>query len=149
MNEITNSSIPTAGVAAFTKDLQQVLLVKHTKNAAHQTGVYGLPAGHIDEGETAIIAAAREFEEETGIILHSTDTLVSTGEIYTAAIETKKGLKRFTMEIFALFLEDHMNAKVTEEGEPELVLLSNLDSLTLLPNVQTAIIDAVATLQTN
>jgi len=33
----------------------------------HHAGHWGFPKGHADPGETAIAAACREFEEETGI----------------------------------------------------------------------------------
>ena len=148
-NEILAIPIPTAGVVAFGKDMQSVLLVKHTKKAAHQTGIYGIPAGHIDEGETAIEAAARELSEETGIVITNLNILIPVDALYTATIETKKGLKTYSMETFTFVLEDLMHPKITEEGEPELVLLSNLDSLALLPNVKIAIYKALATLQSN
>jgi predicted NUDIX family NTP pyrophosphohydrolase len=34
--------------------------------AKKETGVWGIPKGEIDEGEDALAAAQREFEEETG-----------------------------------------------------------------------------------
>jgi len=33
----------------------------------HQAGHWGFPKGHAESGETALMAACREFEEETGI----------------------------------------------------------------------------------
>lgn len=43
-----------------------VLLVKR-KNEP-DAGLWGFPGGHVDLGETALAAAARELREETGII---------------------------------------------------------------------------------
>lgn len=149
MNEITNVVTPTAGVVVFTPDLKSVLLLKHTQKAAHKTGMYGIPAGHIDEGEEAQDTAARELEEETGIRIPNKNTLIPVGATYTADIDTKYGLKTFSMETFTLVLEDTMNAVTTEEGDPEIVLLSELSSLQLLPNVQLAITDALMKLQSN
>jgi 8-oxo-dGTP pyrophosphatase MutT (NUDIX family) len=149
MNQSPTTVTPTAGVVAFTKDFKSVLLLKHTQKAAHKTGMYGIPAGHIDEGEESIETAIRELEEETGIRILNKNILIPVGTIYTATIETKFGLKTFSMETFTFVLEDDMNAVTTEEGEPELVLLSKLDSLQLLPNVQLAITDALTKLQPN
>jgi 8-oxo-dGTP pyrophosphatase MutT (NUDIX family) len=149
MNQETAVPTPTAGVVAFTKDLRCVLLLKHTQLAAHKTGMYGIPAGHIDEGEESIETAARELEEETGIRILNKNTLIPVGVIYTAIIETKYGLKTFTMETFTFVLEEGMSPMITEEGEPELVSLSELSSLELLPNVQLAITDALLKLQSN
>ena len=42
-------------------DLGQVLI------AAHQNDVWGLPKGHVDDGEDPLAAAKREIAEETGV----------------------------------------------------------------------------------
>ena len=44
----------------------RVLLVKR-KNEP-DAGLWGFPGGHVDPGETALAAAARELREETGVI---------------------------------------------------------------------------------
>ena len=52
------------GVAAFTKDDKMIL----TRQYRHPSGkvVLDLPGGGVEEGETLLQAAQREFEEETG-----------------------------------------------------------------------------------
>jgi 8-oxo-dGTP pyrophosphatase MutT (NUDIX family) len=45
----------------------QVLVIVPTRRAADGSHVLGLPKGHLDEGETAVQAAAREVREETGV----------------------------------------------------------------------------------
>jgi ADP-ribose pyrophosphatase len=53
-------------IFALTSD-QQVILVRQYKHGAART-VLELPAGAIDEGETAAECAARELAEETGYV---------------------------------------------------------------------------------
>src|SRR3990167_1491083 len=57
---------PTAGGIIFRrnpakKDLIEILLIADSK------GRWTIPKGHIDEGETARVAAEREIAEETGL----------------------------------------------------------------------------------
>lgn len=64
-----------------------VLLVKR-KNEP-DAGLWGFPGGHVDLGETALAAAARELREETGVIgspsryLTNVDVIIrnDTGEV--------------------------------------------------------------------
>ncbi|MGI9423310.1 MAG: NUDIX hydrolase [Hyphomicrobiaceae bacterium] len=53
-----------ASAAIFRRD--QVLIVERGKGGS--IGLWSLPGGHIEPGETAAAAAAREVQEETGII---------------------------------------------------------------------------------
>lgn len=54
------------GIAAFTKDGKMIL----TRQYRHPFGkvILDLPGGAVEEGETLLEAAHREFEEETGFV---------------------------------------------------------------------------------
>lgn len=54
-----------AALAVVIRD-GQVLLVR--RRNAPDAGLWGFPGGHVDLGETALDAAARELREETGVI---------------------------------------------------------------------------------
>lgn len=47
-------------------DRGQVLLVR--RRNPPDAGLWGFPGGHVEPGETALAAAARELAEETGVI---------------------------------------------------------------------------------
>ncbi len=54
-----------AALAVLIRD-DHVLLVKRRNEP--DAGLWGFPGGHVDFGETAMDAASRELQEETGII---------------------------------------------------------------------------------
>lgn len=54
-----------AALAVVLRD-DHVLLVKRTNEP--DAGLWGFPGGHVDVGETALVAAARELQEETSVI---------------------------------------------------------------------------------
>jgi len=76
--------IKTVGVILFRDD--QVLLVCHGEKASHKNGVYGLPAGRIEEGENSKQAAVRELREESDLI---------TEERFLLKVELKQRLFTF------------------------------------------------------
>lgn len=57
---------PTLGAIAVVHHHGQFLLVQRRK--APNAGTWGFPGGHVELGETALDAAARELAEETGVI---------------------------------------------------------------------------------
>ena len=60
------TNIPKLAALAVMIRNDHVLLVKR-KNEP-DSGLWGFPGGHVDLGETALVAAARELREETGVI---------------------------------------------------------------------------------
>lgn len=128
------NTVSTIGVVIL--HLNKVLLVKHTQGAEHLTGVYGLPSGRVEHGESLKEAAIRELREETGI---TAEDLVQLPETYFAEIERKSG-EKVPME-FTVFLCKKYSGLLheSEETVPEWVALEKVGSLPLLPNIEKAI----------
>ncbi|SMO98114.1 NUDIX hydrolase [Paracoccus laeviglucosivorans] len=56
---------PRLAALAVTLDGDRVLLVQ--RRNPPDAGLWGFPGGHVEPGETALDAAARELHEETGV----------------------------------------------------------------------------------
>lgn len=52
------------------------ILLARRSNTGYEDGNYGVPAGHVDEGESGIDAMVREAREEVGMVLAATDLTV-------------------------------------------------------------------------
>ena len=57
------------GISVFLLNNQNQILVGLRDNASSGNGCWGLPGGGMDAGESPITTAARETEEETGIVI--------------------------------------------------------------------------------
>lgn len=57
--------LPCLAALAVTLRHDQVLLVR--RRNPPEAGMWGFPGGHVEPGETALRAAARELAEETGV----------------------------------------------------------------------------------
>ncbi|WP_322890737.1 MULTISPECIES: NUDIX hydrolase [unclassified Yoonia] len=66
METTTRPALPRLGAIAVVLHHDRVLLVRR-KNPP-DAGLWGFPGGHVDAGETALAAAARELAEETGVV---------------------------------------------------------------------------------
>lgn len=59
---------PSVGAALVVRDEQgRILMVKRSEEAT-RSGFWSMPAGYVDYGEDVRDAAARELEEETGLV---------------------------------------------------------------------------------
>lgn len=73
MEEVTgDEDFPYAGVIVRSEDSGRVLMTQRTPFHEDDDGAYGkweFPGGHVDDGETPLDGALREFSEETGLTL--------------------------------------------------------------------------------
>jgi|SRR3989344_1577549 len=128
--------ISTVGALVFNGE--KVLLVKHGEAAHHLTGVYGLPGGRLNPRENLLDAAAREFQEETGLVPEKS-TMKKVPTIYDAAILRKGGeILKTSWNVF-LILNYSGDLKATDETSPEWVRIDKIPQLNLLPNTKEVI----------
>lgn len=65
-----NNPIITAGIYVpknFNGRADEFLMVRHGKSSNHRIGIYGIPGGKQEPGETIIQTGVRELEEEAGL----------------------------------------------------------------------------------
>ncbi|MBU2632579.1 NUDIX hydrolase [Patescibacteria group bacterium] len=134
--------VPTVGVVVFNKE-KKVLLVRHTKAAGNLTGMYGLPAGRLEEEESEKHAAARELLEEAGIKAKEEDLIEFPNEVPVAKIKRKDGsVTRFSIKPY-ICKSYTGELKNSEEGVPEWVDIMDISEYVLLENVETIINNAI------
>lgn len=139
--ELPTTSANSVGILVFQGT--KVLLVRHGEAAGHITGVYGIPSGRVEEGETLSVCAVRELFEETG--LRSTEDSLSEypSNIYIADIERKGGEKiHFVWRVFICNNWDGILLG-SDETSPDWFEIEKISTLKLLPNVQKAVHDGM------
>ena len=141
---IKSGRTPTVSAAAFRGS--EVLLVKHGEAASHLTGVYGLPGGRLESGESLLDAAVREFEEETGLLAER-DSMKEISTVFNGDIQRKSGeILETAWHVFAL-RNFSGELRETDEASPEWVEIDVLSSLNLLPNTEVAIKEALSIIE--
>ncbi|MBC7836893.1 NUDIX domain-containing protein [Acetobacteraceae bacterium] len=83
------------------------ILLGRRRNTGYKDGEYGLPAGHIEDGETFKEGAAREAKEEAGV------------EILPEDLELKVVMQRKGGARIDLFFEPKKWSGEVVNGEPE------------------------------
>lgn len=137
-----NSSTRTTTVAALAFDGAKVLLVKHGETAHHLTGVYGLPGGRLDPGESLLEGASREFQEETGLTAEKS-SMIKLPVVYEADILRKNGETLSTSWNVFLVKSYSGKLKSSDETVPEWVEIEKVKDLDLLPNTEEAVIEGL------
>jgi 8-oxo-dGTP diphosphatase len=130
------------GIVAFKDD--KVLIVKHGEGSGHINGIYGLPAGRLNEGETLLNAAVREFTEETGLIARPENFSEFKGNVFSAKIPRKNGkIEEFGFTVFKVTGFDGEIRGEDDEVTPMWVSIDDLERIDeegkLLPNVLAAV----------
>lgn len=125
-------------IAALVFKGDKVLLVRHGETAHHITGVYGLPGGRLEEGESLLDGVARELQEETGLVADKS-SMVKLGSVYEADILRKNG--EILSTSWHVFLVKNFNGdlKSSSETTPDWIGVSDISGLDLLPNVEKAV----------
>jgi 8-oxo-dGTP diphosphatase len=112
-----------------------VLIVERGKGAL--PGTWSLPGGHIEPGETARAAAAREVNEETGL----TVTLNGLVDVHDAIIRNGDGelTAHFVLSVFWGRSEEGTPTAATDVRDARFVPVSDLDSYRMTPGAQAMI----------
>lgn len=72
---MSDRPVPRLGAIAIVIHADHVLLVQ--RRNPPDAGLWGFPGGHVEWGETALVAAAREVHEETGVAARPLDYLTN------------------------------------------------------------------------
>lgn len=94
-----------------------VLIVKRSRYVKHGAGLWQLPGGKIERGESALEAVCREIKEELGLALDS-EKLVSVSCVEGDSVVGSAG-DRIKMHLFALIVADR----------PELTLENSIEKV--------------------
>lgn len=134
--------VPTVGIIVLNPP--DVLLVRHGEAASHITGTLGTPGGRIDPGETPIMAAQRELEEESGLKAEIED-LIELPNKYEADFARKDGTRLFVSHtVFTCnkFSGEIKKADETAETIPQWTPIEDLPGLGLMVNVENMVMEA-------
>lgn len=131
-------------IAFFSDDLERVLLFRYGPDSRIAQGTYGLPAGRLEDGETELQVATREFHEETGLTVQDSDLIAPPGNQYYGELVQKDGKKQPSK--WTLFVAKAASGKIrgeNGEGKPEWVDVSKIGDLSpLLLNCRDLVLSA-------
>jgi 8-oxo-dGTP diphosphatase len=121
---------PAASAAIFRGDT--VLIVERGKGAL--PGTWSLPGGHIEPGETARDAAAREVGEETGLIV----TLDGLVDVHDAVFRDRNGTLRahYVLAVFRGHCVEGEPVAATDVSDARFVAISDIDGYRMTPGAQ-------------
>ena len=128
-------SAPKLGAIAVVVRDGRLLLVKRRKEPNANT--WGFPGGHVELGETALDAAARELAEETGVIATPRTYLTNLDVIH----RDPDGVVRFHY-LLAVVVCDYLSGEpVAADDVSDAAWFHPQDTLSLTqsPNLQTVI----------
>ena len=135
--------ISTIGILVFRNNCKEVLLVKNNEESGHPTGIYCIPAGRIDQGETAVQAAVRELKEETGLETLEKDLVRFPYDFGVTEILRKKGTIFCTWEVFICKKFTGEIRGKNPETTPEWVNIYDLEKLWLTSNTKVAVFEGI------
>lgn len=140
--ELSKSAVRSVGVVIINGDM--VLMVRGWYGTTAGEGVYGFPAGRVEEGETLVHAATRELEEETGLIAREEDLAEFPGNYFESEIDMKYGPEKFAFTVF-ICNKYRGELKPSSENLPEWIPIENLDNYDTLPSIKKAVNSALKT----
>jgi ADP-ribose pyrophosphatase YjhB (NUDIX family) len=137
---VFRNPVPCAGVTVLDGD--RVLLVKRTVDPG--VGDWSLPAGHLEVEEEPRAGAARELEEETGLVVDPAAlTLLEATQLHAPG---EKHVVSVGYAVRAAEVTGTPEAR-SDAGAVEWVGVDELDARSLRPHVQrrvVAVVDALA-----
>lgn len=133
MNKKNNLPQPTIGVSGLVfNDQGQILLIK--RNQPPASGLWSLPGGRLEPGETLVSACCREVMEETGIDI----------EVKHMVAVVERQIEHFHYLIVDFYAELLPNSKVepvanTDVSEAKWVSLEDARALSLVDGLEAII----------
>ncbi|MFM9939839.1 MAG: NUDIX hydrolase [Hyphomicrobiaceae bacterium] len=131
---------PRVGASAAIFRGEEILLIQRSKGTF--TGLWSLPGGHVEPGETAQDAARREVHEETGIDARI-DGLVGVHDVIS---RDDAGMLR-AHYVLTVYFGSWMAGEAvaaSDSRDAQFFPLSNIDNVPMTPEAQSIIRKAVA-----
>lgn len=125
--------VTETGVVVACFDGQGNVLVVKSKSERFPEGLYGLPAGRMEEGEgNAFDAVVRSLQETTGL-LADPETCMPLPRLWVSVLDGENGPRHVSLQVFVCF---HFDGVVQPSDTREAIWLplDQLASLPLLPN---------------